>query len=131
MAGCGGKKKYKAGGKHEAGTDESISYQNYKNNVAKTKTGPQREIGPSYRKKDEERNFSKKTLEKLGRIKKGNDKAKDEAKNKGPKMNEGMKALKKKAPEVAAKIGFKNGGKVKSHRGDGCAMRGKTKGRMV
>lgn len=26
---------------------------------------------------------------------------------------------------------MKNGGKVKSHRGDGCAMRGKTKGRMV
>jgi hypothetical protein len=26
---------------------------------------------------------------------------------------------------------MKNGGKVKSHRGDGCAMRGKTRGRNV
>ena len=41
-------------------------------------------------------------------------------------------------PEMAKKYNYggkvkkmKNGGKVKSHRGDGCAMRGKTKGRMV
>ena len=26
---------------------------------------------------------------------------------------------------------YKKGGMVKKHRGDGCAMRGKTKGRMV
>ena len=46
-------------------------------------------------------------------------------------MNKGLKKLKEKAPEVVKEMGYKNGGKVKSHRGDGCAMRGKTKGRMV
>jgi len=73
----------------------------------------------------------------------------------GKVMNEGMKALKKEAPEVAAKMGYKKGGAMKkgyhkmpdgkmmkdsAHKGmkkggmvkrDGCAVRGKTKGRMV
>ena len=31
----------------------------------------------------------------------------------GKKMNEGMKALKREAPEVAAKMGYNYGGKVK------------------
>lgn len=30
-----------------------------------------------------------------------------------------------------ASPGMKKGGKVKKHRGDGCCMKGKTKGRMV
>ena len=46
-------------------------------------------------------------------------------------MNKGLKKLKEKAPEVVKEMGYKNGGKVKSNRGDGCAMIGKTKGRMV
>jgi len=57
-------------------------------------------------------------------------------------MDEGLKKLKKKAPEVVKKMGYKKGGScssksykkggmVKKHRGDGCATKGKTKGRMV
>jgi len=48
-------------------------------------------------------------------------------------MNEGLKKLKKKAPEVVKKMGYKKGGKVSScsKRADGCAVKGKTKGRMV
>ena len=78
----------------------------------------------------------------------------------GKVMNEGMKALKKEAPEVAAKMGYKKGGAMKkgyhkmpdgkmmkdsAHKGmkkmakggsvkkgcDGVATRGKTKGRMI
>jgi len=48
-------------------------------------------------------------------------------------MNEGLKKLKKKAPEVVKKMGYKKGGKVSScsKRADGCVVKGKTKGRMV
>ena len=48
-------------------------------------------------------------------------------------MNEGLKKLKKKAPEVVKKMGYKKGGKVSScsKRADGCAVKGKTKGRMI
>ena len=48
-------------------------------------------------------------------------------------MNEGLKKLKEKAPEVVKKMGYKKGGKVSScsKRADGCAIKGKTKGRMV
>jgi len=48
-------------------------------------------------------------------------------------MNEGLKKLKKKTPEVVKKMGYKKGGKVSacSKRADGCAVKGKTKGRMV
>lgn len=78
----------------------------------------------------------------------------------GKVMNEGMKALKKEAPEVAAKMGYKKGGAMKkgyhkmpngkmmkdsAHKGmkkmakggsvkkgcDGVATKGKTKGRMM
>ena len=36
------------------------------------------------------------------------------------------------APKPApVRPGMKKGGKVKKHRGDGCCMKGKTKGRMV
>ena len=38
------------------------------------------------------------------------------------------KPVKKKA---GGKVKMKKGGMVKKHRGDGCAQRGKTKGRMV
>ena len=32
---------------------------------------------------------------------------------------------------MPTRAGMKKGGKVKKHRGDGCCMKGKTKGRMV
>ena len=55
------------------------------------------------------------------------------------KMNPGIKALKQKAPEVAAKMGYKKGGAMKKmakggsvKKGcDGVATKGKTKGMMV
>ena len=55
------------------------------------------------------------------------------------KMNPGMKKLKEKAPEVAAKMGYKKGGAMKKmakggsvKKGcDGVATKGKTKGMMV
>ena len=37
--------------------------------------------------------------------------------NKGGMMNEGMKALKKAAPEVAKKMGYKKGGMMKKRMG--------------
>ena len=37
--------------------------------------------------------------------------------NKGGVMNEGMKALKKKAPAVAKKMGYKHGGSAKKKTG--------------
>ena len=37
--------------------------------------------------------------------------------NKGGVMNEGMKALKKKAPAVAKKMGYKHGGSAKKKMG--------------
>ena len=37
--------------------------------------------------------------------------------NKGGMMNEGMKALKKAAPEVAKKMGYKKGGMMKKRKG--------------
>jgi len=48
-------------------------------------------------------------------------------------MNEGLKKLKEKVPEVVKEMGYKKGGKVSScsKRADGCAVKGKTKGRMV
>ena len=47
-------------------------------------------------------------------------------------MNEGIKELKKKAPEVVKKMGYKKGGMTKKkYCKDGCAVKGKTKGRMV
>ena len=54
-------------------------------------------------------------------------------------MNEGLKKLKKKAPEVVKEMGYKKGGSCSSKsykkggmvKRDGCAVRGKTKGRMV
>ena len=61
------------------------------------------------------------------------------------KMNKGMMALKKERPDVAKKMGFMYGGKVKKMMGggmtmkdkgfnpkcDGMAQRGKTRARMV
>jgi len=47
----------------------------------------------------------------------------------GKVMNEGMAKLKKAAPEVAKKMGYKKGGSVT--RGDGACMKGHTKGKMV
>ena len=61
----------------------------------------------------------------------------------GKVMNPGMAKLKKAAPEVAKKMGYKKGGmacggKMKKYakggsvtRGDGACMKGHTKGKMV
>ena len=118
MASSCGKKKYNKGG--VPGSPGAVAYQDEKKNVAKTRTGPKREIGPGFRYKDEEKAFDKKTLKLLRELKKGTDIAKDEAQKTGPKYRKV-----KKVEEM------KKGGMVKKHRGDGCAMRGKTKGRMV
>ena len=52
-----------------------------------------------------------------------------ETKAKMQEMNPGMAKLKKAAPEVAKKMGYKKGGSVT--RGDGACMKGHTKGKMV
>ena len=56
---------------------------------------------------------------------------KDSAEYKRIKKAQEMAGAKMKASSSRGASGMKKGGKVKSHRGDGCAMRGKTKGRMV
>lgn len=43
----------------------------------------------------------------------------------------GPKEESKRMKKYGGKIKMKKGGMVKKHRGDGCAKRGKTKGRMV
>ena len=104
MAGCGSKKKYSGGGMSER--DRKIF-------------GDKEEDAP----------------------KPDNFKESEPKKNLKPVPEDKKKSLGKLPEKVRNKIGFaktgghikkmKNGGKVKSHRGDGCAMRGKTKGRMV
>ena len=49
----------------------------------------------------------------------------------GGKIMAGCGGKKMKKGGSCSSKSYKKGGMVKKHRGDGCAMRGKTKGRMV
>jgi len=160
MAGCGGKKKMAYGGKvkkmQEGGmaagnTQAEIEKLNQRIEMLRRQAEEQARAVPQRSRlggvPGDMRALAPQGGASLGGMKKG-----------GKVMNEGMKALKKEAPEVAAKMGYKKGGAMKkgyhkmpdgkmmkdsAHKGmkkmksggkvkrDGCATKGKTKGRMV
>jgi len=87
--------------------------------LAKDKTGPEQEIGMDQRKAK-------------GKFSKHHDKGKEEvALLESAKFAEQELENERKASDKNKAPKYKKGGMVKKHRGDGCAVRGKTRGRMV
>jgi len=165
MAGCGGKKKMAYGGKVKKMQEGGMAAGNTQAEIEKLN----QRIEMLRRQAEEQARggFSSRGATGLGGVpgdmralapRSGVGGALGGMKKGGKVMNEGMKALKKEAPEVAAKMGYKKGGAMKkgyhkmpdgkmmkdsAHKGmkkmksggkvkrDGCAVKGKTKGRMV
>ena len=162
MAGCGGKKKMAYGGKVKKMQEGGMAAGNTQAEIEKLNQRIE-----MLRRQAEEQARAGSQGGRLGGVpgampalapRRGAGGALGGMKKGGKVMNEGMKALKKEAPEVAAKMGYKKGGAMKkgyhkmpdgkmmkdsAHKGmkkmksggmvkrDGCAVRGKTKGRMV
>ena len=163
MAGCGGKKKMEAGGLAKAAkgagrkledTSEMLGKKLNRRPPVGGMLGGARPMAPDGKKRMLPPLRERQAVSAMEEARRQSQKP-ARRKAGGKVMNEGMKALKKEAPEVAAKMGYKKGGAMKkgyhkmpdgkmmkdsAHKGmkkggkvkrDGCAVKGKTKGRMV
>ena len=125
MAGCGSKRKMAYGGKVKKMREGGMS-------EADKKT-----FGKTEMDQKPPNNFKKSDKKPVPKDKPGLKKLPEEVRNKmgymkrGGKIGKGMTKNNYKKGGSCSSKSYKKGGMVKKHRGDGCATKGKTKGRMV